>query len=406
MKQDAVLGIELATGDLDARVREQLVDDYVNVTVERVERVSGLWIELEHQPDDVARADDLLRELSTMKSEALMMGFADVSLVIHRMEELFSFAQARRFRVPETFGQLLLAGANTILSLIRQKSGTPQTVDLSTLLDVFDDLVDGERAATEHAASRTPERAIPLAERVLHVEATVVEQLLAAVQSLESAHRRHCEMARALSGEASERLSSELERAGPSFARLVDLATRVRNVALSELFDQAAQAAQELAREQGKQITVKAEANGLMVDRFAGERLSESLLQVMRNAVDHGIELPEDRLKLGKSAEGSICASALREGSALVLNVRDDGRGLDLDRLRRMAIAEELLSETASDAELCALLFDAHFSTRMQSSWRGIGLDLVRRQVEQVGGSVSIAPGSGGGAEVVIRLPV
>lgn len=183
MKGDAGISPQFATGDLDAHVREQLVDEYVQLTVERVDRVCSAWIELERRPDIAARADEVLHELDTMKGEAMLMGFADVSLVTHRMEELLLFAKKRKFQVPGTFGPLLLAGANTILSLIKQKTGTPQTVDLSTLLDVFDDLVEGEKSAPLQLEERTPQ-----------ADGSIADALLASVQRAQSAHRRISEL--------------------------------------------------------------------------------------------------------------------------------------------------------------------------------------------------------------------
>jgi two-component system, chemotaxis family, sensor kinase CheA len=193
---------------------------------------------------------------------------------------------------------------------------------------------------------------------------------------------------------------------------LRDLATRVRFVPLLELFAKVGLATKEIAKEQGKLVGIEVHADGMMLDRFVADRLSESLLHIVRNAVDHGVELPEERRRAGKAASARIKVYAAIGERYLELRVCDDGRGIDLEQVRRQAVESGLLSEAAAEArtaeDLYELLFEPGFSTRThatQCSGRGIGLDIVRRQIEQVHGSVTLAAGEHSGTEVTLRVP-
>jgi two-component system, chemotaxis family, sensor kinase CheA len=430
----------MTAADADADIRSRLIGEYVQITGERVDRVCAAWIALEKNPDATVIGEELMRELHTIKGEAMLMRFTDVSTVSHRMEELLLFAKERSFRVPAAFGHLLLAGANTILSLTRKKSGTQQNVDVSTLLDLFDELLEGEGGPRTTppdigALAGMTTRDLPIEDRMLRMECTTAEKLLDTALLVESAFRRNRDTTRELaasSSEASRRLregreaiqaaervemlagwlSKQIEAEEAHVQHLRELALRVRYVSLAELLGRVGLAAKELAKEQGKLVGVEVKADGLLLDRFVADGVSEAILHIARNAVDHGVEPPDERKRAGKSGAGRIRVTATIEHVFLVLSFCDDGRGIDLSRVRRQAVLRGLLSEqqaeTVADHRLYELLFEPRFSTKTsatQSSGRGIGLDIVKRHVEQASGSVSIAGAPAGGTEVIIRLP-
>ena len=161
----------------------------------------------------------------------------------------------------------------------------------------------------------------------------------------------------------------------------------------------------------GKQIAVEIAGEETELDKQMTEQIVDPLTHMIRNSVDHGIELPEDRVRAGKSPQGKITLCAYQEGGNVVIEVRDDGRGLDPQRIRQKAITMGLISaeDQLSDSELHELILAPGFSTAdkvTDLSGRGVGMDVVKRNVESLNGSVRIESVLGQGTRVFIRLPL
>lgn len=169
----------------------------------------------------------------------------------------------------------------------------------------------------------------------------------------------------------------------------------------------------DLARELGKQVNLVVEGAAVEIDKTVLDALSDPMLHLIRNAIDHGLESPHERETQGKSPVGQIVIGVEQRGSEIVLRVTDDGAGLNLDRIRRKAIKAELLNtqqaEVLSDEEIRMLIFHPGFSTSdavTAVSGRGLGMDIVRTRVESLRGQVSIASKPGSGTTVTLRVPV
>jgi two-component system chemotaxis sensor kinase CheA len=160
----------------------------------------------------------------------------------------------------------------------------------------------------------------------------------------------------------------------------------------------------------GKKVHLRTQGHETELDKEMIELLIDPLTHVVRNAIDHGIESPEDRRAGGKDEMGTVSMRATHRGGSVIIEVSDDGRGLDRDKL--LAKARELdmpCSDAMSDAEVFALIFEAGFSTAKQVtdlSGRGVGMDVVRRNIASLGGSVNIASELGSGTTITIQLPL
>lgn len=190
--------------------------------------------------------------------------------------------------------------------------------------------------------------------------------------------------------------------------RLVDL----RRTTLTKVFTRCVRAVHRFAESEGKQVHVEVQGGEWSIDRALAERLLEPLLQIAKNAVNHGIEAPEQRRVQGKPKEGRLRFIAERHGEWLRLIVEDDGAGVDLNRVRQRAIAQGLLTETEAEAmhenELLGLLFVPGLSTHAQASimaGRGIGLDLAQDVVRRLGGGIRFSVREQGGVRVTLELP-
>ncbi|MCB1816274.1 MAG: chemotaxis protein CheW, partial [Candidatus Competibacteraceae bacterium] len=165
------------------------------------------------------------------------------------------------------------------------------------------------------------------------------------------------------------------------------------------------------ARATDKQVDLFIKGSEIQIDSEVLERLADPLMHMLRNAVDHGIELPADRTAKGKSATGTIRLSFYQEGQNVVVECRDDGRGLDYERIRTTAIARGLLASgaTMSNPELARLILAPGFSTRTsatQLSGRGVGMDIVQTTIRELKGIMEIGDAETGGCQISLRLPI
>lgn len=185
----------------------------------------------------------------------------------------------------------------------------------------------------------------------------------------------------------------------------------VRMVPLANVFRRFPRLVRDLATALGKQITVELVGEDTELDKQMIEQIVDPLTHMVRNSVDHGIGMPEERQRVGKPAEGKIVLRAYQEGGNVVIEVSDDGRGLDRERIRSKAVSRGLIGaeDVLTDGELYDLVFAPGFSTAdkvTDVSGRGVGMDVVKRNVESLHGSVSIESVPGQGSTFRIRLPL
>jgi two-component system chemotaxis sensor kinase CheA len=194
---------------------------------------------------------------------------------------------------------------------------------------------------------------------------------------------------------------------------LQDAALRMRAQPVGTLFDRYPRLVRDLARQLGKQIEVRISGAEVELDKTIVELLADPLTHLIRNCCDHGIETPEQRLAAGKSPGGQIHLSARQERGQIVIEIRDDGRGIDVQAIKRKAVehgvkrADEL--ERMSDRQVFGMILLSGFSTAKQVtdlSGRGVGMDVVKTNLDQIGGVVEIDSGAGRGSVFTLRLPL
>lgn len=207
-------------------------------------------------------------------------------------------------------------------------------------------------------------------------------------------------------------LGADVEGISDGIATLQEGLTRARFVPMSEAFDRFVHAAADWGREEGKQIELVIEGAATEVDRSVADAIVDPLVHLVRNAVTHGIETPKERARVGKAAAGRIVLRARQEGRDVLIEVEDDGRGLDPASLRRAAISRGIFSAeeaaATSDARIVEVIFTSGFSTREQASTlggRGVGLDVVATTISRLGGVISVTQGTLGGTLFAARVP-
>lgn len=203
-------------------------------------------------------------------------------------------------------------------------------------------------------------------------------------------------------------ISEEIERLA---SELRDTVMVLRMVPVATLFGRFRRLVHDIARDTGKTIELSTEGETTEVDKTVIERLADPLIHLIRNACDHGIESPERRLAAGKPDAGQVRLSAHQEGGEVVITIRDDGHGIDRERVRAKAESHGLIppGQVVSDQELLQMIFHPGFSTAAQItnlSGRGVGMDVVKRTIESLRGTIEVASASGQGSAMSLRIPL
>ncbi|MBY5663397.1 chemotaxis protein CheA [Rhizobium leguminosarum] len=242
----------------------------------------------------------------------------------------------------------------------------------------------------------------------VRVPAERLDELMDRVGELVIAQSRLSQLASASTDIALRSVSEEIERLS---GELRDTMMVLRMVPVATLFSRFRRLVHDLARETGKVIELVTEGESTEVDKTVIERLADPLVHLVRNSIDHGLETPADRLASGKTEAGTVTLSARQAGGEVIISIKDDGRGINRERVRAKAESSGLIQpgQPLSDSELLQLIFAPGFSTAAaitNLSGRGVGMDVVKKTVEALRGAIDIVSVPGQGSEVSLRIPL
>ncbi|MBY5563436.1 chemotaxis protein CheA [Rhizobium leguminosarum] len=242
----------------------------------------------------------------------------------------------------------------------------------------------------------------------VRVPAERLDELMDRVGELVIAQSRLSQLASASTDIALRSVSEEIERLS---GELRDTMMVLRMVPVATLFSRFRRLVHDLARETGKVIELVTEGESTEVDKTVIERLADPLVHLVRNSIDHGLETPADRLASGKTEAGTVTLSARQAGGEVIISIKDDGRGINRERVRAKAESSGLIQpgQPLSDSELLQLIFAPGFSTAAaitNLSGRGVGMDVVKKTVEALRGAIDVVSMPGQGSEVSLRIPL
>jgi two-component system chemotaxis sensor kinase CheA len=487
-------------------LKRSLLSKFQEVSADRLQKIQLGILDLEKPTADQA-ADEVARELHTMKGEARMLGLAAIGQLAHAAEDVLRAERDGR-AATEVATDLLLRACDTISDLLEDnegaQSGTPASQEMVEALAAASGHspppIGGVKSASQTAIPVVPAAPVPeveatyeepaepvyvpppaaavapppaparaakaeheeghspkaLADRSIRVNVEVLDSLglLAGDLLVESARGRlraseveallqrfsrlgdrflklaeHLNVPNQMRNDL-ERIEGDLhmlrddafrfvrrngdgiETLHGNLAMMADHVAEARLVPLSTVFDAFPRAVRDIARAQGKEVDLVIENADLGVDRSMLADVRDALVHLLRNGVDHGLETPDERRMLGKPAAGRLRIRVRADGDMLSIEVDDDGRGMDPQKLREVAVRKGLLTESQaaalSEREAIELVFRAGFSTRQEItdiSGRGVGMDVVKKKVESLGGSVGIVSRLGRGSAITLRLP-
>lgn len=376
------------------QIGEDLVQRFRTNALERLARIEAAWALVLRNLDDVA-SRQLQREVHTLKGESRVVGFTDVNMVCHKLEDLLAVARTRGYAVDDDFDLAVNMAIRFMVMLVRKKVGSQLTaIDLPGFVRQIEGVLSRhERAPRSRVGSMPPLLRPTTSVRVSpairnHLGPAAVDAFLE--YSVATGVRR--------------------DRLRDSWHALRELIGLQRAVISDEQLDKYRASTNALARELGKQIDLRFEIASAEVTVEVLMALDAAALHLLRNAVDHGIELPDARTAAGKPAIGTVVLRGRVEGGAYVLSAEDDGRGIDFDHVKARAVELGLASSGAELAHdrLVELMCHPGLSTRGEASdvsGRGVGLDAVRGNVVELGGTLTAVSAPGRGASFTVSIP-
>lgn len=445
-------------------VDDDMIDLFFDEATERVEALAGKLVDMERRPDDAELLRDVFRDMHTVKGSSAMVGLSPVNQLAHAAEDLVGQIRDSGRAADGAVVDALLSALDGLRDMIAQaRSRVPITVDpapiVARLRNPGAPVSAAPRAPVGPAAAPSAPHAGAEARATIRVDFDKLDRLMnlvgelvlgrdglrGAVSSLGSitselaADRgvaRKVNSARSTSGGSLQKgldhLGEELSRVERVLAEVtVDLdrgtdrldaisdelreqVMRLRMVPVTGVFRKHVRTVRDLAANLGKRARLELIGEDTELDKLLVEAVDEPLMHLVRNAVDHGLELPDVRTAAGKPAEGVVTLAAAHRGNQVEIRVTDDGKGLDPEKLKAKAIEKGVISvaegAAMEDRTARELIFRAGFSTAAQVSevsGRGVGMDVVRQTVvTRLKGTIEVESTPGQGSAFVLKLPL
>jgi two-component system, chemotaxis family, sensor kinase CheA len=449
---------ELAVVQSDA----ELGNLFIAEALDHLGTIEAKLLELDERPEDTNLLNDIFRPFHTVKGNASALGVVSVERVAHKVENLLDLARSGRIHMAEPEVDLVLRAVDVLSLMINdvghRLAGQPRKAtgaEAANLVQEVEHLIAGQleggapavpapvldvaeaagpsvpessddaRVASpagdvvvpeQDRRGATPSRrrddvpalggtatAIKVDTRKLDNIVDVVGELIV-VQSL-------IQQDPALSSLVDGRLARNMAQLRRLTADLQRNSMALRMVPIRQAFQKVARVVRDISRKAGKPVDLVLTGEDTELDRKMVEEITDPLMHMARNSVDHGIELPDVREAAGKPARATVSLSAYYQGSHVIIEVKDDGAGLNTERILESARRKGLIAPDASPApeDIHRLIFEPGFSTAAkvtEVSGRGVGMDVVRRNIESLRGRVDIRTERGQGSMFLVRLPL
>ncbi len=376
---------------------EGIIARFRTLSLERIGRVESVWNALLQGAEDAEAVRTMSHDLHTLKGDAKVVGFEEVHVLAKKLEELVALAAQLQYRVSEDFELVVTMATQFAGMLLKKKSAGTSGIDLDGFLRQVDDVLR-ETQVLRKPRTTNPRLGIATPE-------TSVDRL-----SPETRSRLAGAATDAFLEYLGARSASSRGRLRGIWQTLSQELSRLQAIELAPLLDRQRAAGESLAAELGKDVELIVDANDVRLEPRVAEAVDMAVLHLVRNGLDHGIELPSARVVSGKRRTGRITIRAEELAGNVHVVVEDDGAGIDVEAVRVAASVRGLLDAgaAASERDVLDVLFHPGFSTRKNVtdvSGRGVGLDAVKAGITKVGGSVRLASRHGAGTTIAIAVP-
>jgi two-component system chemotaxis sensor kinase CheA len=436
----------------------EMAELFIGEALDHLGTIESKLLALEEHPGDNGLLNDIFRPFHTIKGNAGALGLLGVQAVAHTVETLLDLARSGRYRIGQTEVDLVLRAVDVLTLMIndigRRLEGAPPAAlgdAAASLVESVKRVIEGgednewgrlQQASTAggpqpvHGDGATstpgplcgpqpaqdsrlePHNGLSDARRwddvpghgAIKVETRKLDGLVDAIGELmivQSLIQEDPALAAVIDGRLARNLA-QLKRITTDLQRN---AMALRTVPIRQAFRKVERVVRDMSRKLDKPIELTLSGEDTELDRKVVEEITDPLMHMVRNSVDHGIEPPDVREARGKRAQATVSLSAYHQGGQIVIEISDDGAGLDTERIRGKAVERGLLAPhaTATPDEIHSLIFAPGFSTAdtvTEISGRGVGMDVVRRNIEALRGRVEIRTERGRGTTFAIKLPL
>jgi two-component system chemotaxis sensor kinase CheA len=384
---------------------DDLLQEFIAETRETLEALSGEIVAWESDPADRQRLDAIFRFVHTVKGSCGFLDLPRLARLSHAAEDVLAAVRSGT-RTPDTHL------VNAVLAIVDRIGEIVEAIDVGVSFDdTGEDLLI---AALDEGRDAIVLAALPVAQRhptrSVRLNVDLLDRMMSGMSDMVLARN---ELARRLrDGGADPAVEAALERLSLTVAEMRDTVTRTRMQKIDALFSALPRMVRDTAAELNKTVTLTIEGADVELDREMIEMMRDPLGHMVRNAIDHGIESPSQRARAGKRENGRLTVSARQSGNQIIIEIADDGRGIDVERLiDKVAATGRSLRElqALSDKAKLDLVFEAGLSTKDEVtaiSGRGVGMDVVRANIEQIGGRIEIDNNVGKGLRLAIHVPL
>ena len=424
----------------------ELLAEFSNESQEHLQNIELGVLVLEDNPADMDTLNSIFRAFHTFKGGSGFLNLKPINRLAHELESLLDLARQQKLTIDSEVIDIILNGGDTLKQFVAQinsqlsggSSPTPVVIPIAGLVERIRAVMSGggrhpappRAEASAHAAPATLTATPPVPAVVersgpeSRTAATTVQTTITSVKvdtaKLDSLVDMVGEMviAQTMVAQDEQLLTIQSQQFTRKLAQLVRITKDLQRVAMSlrmvplrATFQKMNRLVRDVAVKVGKQVELKMVGEETELDRTITEEISDPLIHMIRNSVDHGIELPDQRVAAGKPAHGTVTLRAFHQGGSIVIEIEDDGAGLNKDRILAKAVERGLIKpgETRSDKEIFALIFEPGFSTAevvTDLSGRGVGMDVVRRNIDKLRGKIEIRSTPGHGSVFTISLPL
>ena len=391
---------------------DDLISEFIAECREMLEALGGEIVAWEAAPEDRARLDSIFRFVHTVKGNCGFFDFPRLEALSHAAEDALAEVRAGRRNADASLVSAVLAVIDRIAEMIAALDAGEELPagDDSALIEALQQ--NAEAPAAPVAATVAEAKAnTAAAPRTIRLSVELLDRLMSGVSDMVLARNELARRLRETSGDVA--VDGAFERLSSIIAEMRDAITRTRMQRIENLFVALPRMVRDLSAELGKQVLVDIDGGDVELDREMIEMIRDPLTHIIRNAVDHGIETPAERLKAGKREIGILTVSARQSGNQILIDIQDDGRGIDGRKLVEMAVGSGLMERSEAtqltSREQLALIFEAGLSTAKEvtaTAGRGGGMEVVRSNIERIGGIVEVDSTLGQGTRMTLRVPL
>ncbi|MEO8722165.1 MAG: chemotaxis protein CheA [Sphingobium sp.] len=398
---------------------DELLGEFIAETQETLEALSSIIVAWEADPCDRDRLDSVFRFFHTVKGSCGFLNLPRFERLSHAAEDVLSKVREGNLTPNPATISAVLSVMDRIAELCSALAAgtTPPLENDDFLIEALrhsqtpEGQAESEAEVSNPAAVADQKGKATAGPRTIRLPLSLIDQLMNGVSDMVLSRN---ELSRKLRDRESDpELEIAFERLSSCIADMRDTISKTRMQRVERLFMAIPRMVRDLSRDLGKNIELTLEGGDVEMDREMVEMVVDPLTHIVRNSIDHGIEMPTDRIAAGKSETGHLRLSARQSGSHILIEVVDDGRGINVDAVVRKIISTGVMTEQEvarlSEQERLDLIFSPGLSTAQQVtsiSGRGVGMDVVRANVERVGGIITLTNEPGQGLTITMRVPL